>query len=654
MATVRMRKLKIVGGDNDKKTILKLLTRSGCFEVCEAENAKAEEYRAGIETDILRENQVKVLNAINNLFALNEEDGKKNKKETVRLSLRHEDYAAVKNKEADLLKVCDDLERFNQERIDARSKIKDVEDDNLRLEAYKNVDMPFSHFHDTKTVGVLLAYGPIFASKEEFYSLGCYIEDYSTAEKSLWGILFEKEKREAIVQKLTEREFEICSFDYEKPATELIDENFKEIERLQKIDTEKLKESLENFERMTELKILYDILGIELEQTEAESKFFKFEDTVTIEGWTPEKNCALIEAKIKEEIENIFVESRDVIAGDEPPSLSVNAKLFRPFEGVTKGYGSHSYGEKDPTPFMSVFFFIFFGIMLGDAGYGLILALGGFAACLFLNREKSFKRSVLMFAICGISGIIFGLLFGGFFASGLLPPLWFNPMDDPIMMMIFSLALGVVHLLTGYTLRTVATIRKGIIPGQSTGTRIIRILDGIFDSLFMYMLFSGVLLLLMPIVFSDSEFPFTMIGIILLAGTLAGILLTGGRRSKTISGKFAGGFGGLYKLISVFSDVLSYSRLFGLALASGAIAMAFNELGMLVFSIPIAGYILGPVVFIVVHLFNLVLAALAAYVHDIRLQYVEFFGKFYEGSGRAFSPIGENTRFVIFSWNKEN
>jgi len=184
--------------------------------------------------------------------------------------------------------------------------------------------------------------------------------------------------------------------------------------------------------------------------------------------------------------------------------------------------------------------------------------------------------------------------------------------------------------------------------GLSKKERILRVLDGIFYSLFMYTLFGAVLMIALPLALTDPTFPFMTVGIVLIVITLVGILATAGRNAKSWGGRVAGGFGGLYRLINVFTDVLSYARLFGLALASGAIAMAFNEIGMLVFSIPVIGYVLGAIALAVLHIFNFALSALAAYVHNIRLSYVEFYGKFYEGGGHLFAPLGENTKYVKF------
>jgi len=672
MATARMRKLKIVGRKDDQKAILELLTRSGCFEVSEAEKAIPEIYKPGPEAESLKSKQAKVAFAIEYLNAINLEARELNKKTQKaekkrqtndselfeiskhsssfsRTSLSYEDYDAVRINEEEFLTVCDKLEKNSLTRTQAYSKIQEHNNLKLQFELYRNVEAPFSKFRDTKTAGVFLMTGPDGADKQDIEKHGCYVEEYLCKKNSLWGVLCKIKDKPLILRKLKALNFEQCTFLYEKTAQELIKEANSEIEKLERLFRKKTREALAYQSRLNELKAFYDVLEFDIEHIAVEPNLYKTETSVIIEGWAPETAVASINKKLKKEIAGIYVESRGVEKGDEPPSMLANLRIVRPFESVTKGYSAPSYGDVDPSIVMSFFFFIFFGIMLADAGYGLIMAVVGLLVGAFVKLETPLRRMILMFGICGISGIIFGFLFGGFFAIEGLPPLWFNPLDDPITMLAFSLGLGAVHLLAGYTLKTVGSIRTSLMPeGLSGGNRVLRIIDGLFDSIFMYALFGGILFFLLPMLFSGSNFPFTAVAIALLAVALTGILLTTGRKSKSLGGKVVGGLGGLYRLINVFSDVLSYARLFGLALASGAIAMAFNQIGMLVIDVPFVGYVLGVIALVVLHGFNFVLSALAAYVHNIRLQYVEFFGKFYDGNGRLFAPLGENTKYVRF------
>jgi len=573
MPTVKMRKLKITALKSDKKAVLQLLTQSGCFEVSKAEDIESDEYRTLDAGAVQKATQARVAFAIDYLKTLSDEAKELNKEITAakdksefaelfnvsgkegwteRLELGQKEYAAIREKESELFSVIEELEKSNSRREGLEQKIIGLKELNRELGAYKSIDMPFSKFADTRTVSVLLAIKQGgTADKSDLKKFECYIQEYPSEYSTLWGVLCKSEDKAVVLRKLKSLGFTLCPFDYDKTAAEVIAENRAEVKESEALIIEQFRNGLSYLDRLTELKTLYDVIGLDIEYTAAEANIFATDKTVTVEGWVPASAASAVEKRLRAEIKDAEVESRAVKLGDDPPSLSVSNKLTRPFESVTKGYGAPTYGEADPSPVMSIFFFIFFGIMLADAGYGLIMAVAGIGIGLFARRmETGLKRMVLMFGICGVSGVIFGLLFGGVFAIEGLPALWFNPMDDPVMMLIFSLALGAVHLLTGYTLKTIKVIRADVALSSDKKSGAARVFDGLFDSLFMYMLFGGILVLLLPMLF-ESSFPFTTVAAVMLVSALIGILFTGGRRAPGIGGKVAGGFGGLYKLINV-------------------------------------------------------------------------------------------------------
>lgn len=210
-------------------------------------------------------------------------------------------------------------------------------------------------------------------------------------------------------------------------------------------------------------------------------------------------------------------------------------------------------------------------------------------------------------------------------------------MEEPLMMLGVSIALGAVQLLAGYALHSAKMFRNG------------KPLDAVFDSLFIFVLFGGLACIALDMLLKPKA-PLITVGLALIIVSLVGILCTAGRHNKGVLSKIMGGFSGLYGLVNLLSDLLSYARLFGLGLASGAIGLAFNTLGSLFFTIPVpvVGYVIGFIILIPLHAFNLGIGVLGAYVHNARLQFLEFYGKFYEGDGRMFSPMGEKTKYVRF------
>jgi V/A-type H+-transporting ATPase subunit I len=246
-------------------------------------------------------------------------------------------------------------------------------------------------------------------------------------------------------------------------------------------------------------------------------------------------------------------------------------------------------------------------------------------------------RMVKLFFYCGISTAFFGALFGGWFGDIVtvagktffnvditVPPIWFNPLDDPMKLLIFCFIIGGIHIFIGMGLSAWLSIKDG------------RPLDAVFDVGLWYLLLIGATLLLIGVIPDVAKW-MAIIGAV-------GILLTAGRNKKGI-GKIIGGLGSLYGITGYLSDVLSYSRLLALGLASSVIASVVNTMGSFGGS-GIKGVVLMTFAFVVGHTYNFAINGLGSFVHSCRLQYVEFFGKFYESGGEAFQPFGENTKYV--------
>jgi len=697
MSVEKISKIKIAADSSKKEKILQLLSRSGYFEVVTADKAEPEDFTA---TDItggeaIVATQAKLALTINYLNEINSEalfsnkkikkgklavapdengntlyDANKIKGSLARLAVNEDELAIIDKNESHLLAIADNLEKTKLERADIEKRIKELKEKSGQLEQFASVTVPFSSFSDTEYTSCFLCYNKspidiVFMSKYD-----CFIEDFNaTCGGTLWGVVCKKEDKKTVLRKLNALEFTLCVYSDNKTAAQIIDETALEIDNLENQFSDSLRVALAFVDRLSEFKTLYDIYLVKQEWRDIEKHFYYDGDTINIEGYVPERFYDVIQNKLKQEIAGIEVTAIALEPLDTPPTLLRNNKVVAPFTGVTTGYAVPEVNRGiDPSPIMSIFFFIFFGMMLADAGYGLVMALVGFLAGKLIKFEKPVKRMIIMFAICGLAGILFGILFGGVF--GIEPiqdimvysiPFTFAPLENPVAMLVLSLVLGAIHLLVGFTLKTIVTIKDSYKKTLTSGKKFKLIMHGLFDSIFMYALFAGVGLVAFPMAMEmvapdvdisglQNAIPFSTIALVLVIFALAGIVLTSGRRAPTIRGKFAGGFGGLYKLINLFSDVLSYSRLFGLALAGGAIAYAFNEIGLLLMGLlpPGIGHVVAGIILLVLHTFNLALSALAAYVSSIRLNYVEFFGKFYDVDGRAFAPLGEGTKYVVF------
>ena len=360
------------------------------------------------------------------------------------------------------------------------------------------------------------------------------------------------------------------------------------------------------------LKFLADYYAMREEKYQVLSKLAQSRSVFLITGFVPARDAGNLERGLTSRYP-VYVEFTDPDEEEDVPVLLQNNKFAEPVEGIVESYSLPGKGEMDPTAITAPFYYVLFGLMLSDAAYGLIMVFGC-AYCLkkFKNMEPGMRKTLKMFLYSGISTTFWGVLFGSFFGDAVnviattffdrpdirLAPLWFEPVAMPMKMLVFSFAFGIVHLFAGLGAKLYSCIKSG------------HILDGIYDAVFWYLLVGGAIVYILTIdMFTEMfELGFTLpasVGNVAAAAALVGLAL---------------------------------------GLATSVISTVFNQMGsMLGNSIP--GMILFILVFVIGHALNLAINAMGAYVHTNRLQFVEFFGKFYEGGGRKFSPFAIHTKY---------
>ena len=393
------------------------------------------------------------------------------------------------------------------------------------------------------------------------------------------------------------------------------------------------KEEIENYA---------DFFAVEADRQRIREKLLKTNSTFMLEGWLPIRTKDAVSQIL--DANDAYYKFRDPEEGEEVPVLLENKSFFAPTEAVTEMYSLPSYFGFDPTSIYSLFYIIFFGMMFSDAGYGLLLAVGCGVILKKFELEGTMYKMIKLFFYSGISTIIWGVLFGGFFGDligvfsstflggdAAFNAVWFNPLDDPMKLLIFSLILGVIHLFIGMGIAAYMQIREG------------KIADAIAEEGVWYLEILGLAAWLGGSAAFDSQVLST-IGMWMSIIGAAGILIAGGRGKKGF-GRITGGLANLYNITSWISDILSYARLLALGLATGVIAQVVNTMGSL-FGGGVAGLIFFVLVFFAGHAINFAINMLGAFIHSARLQYVEFFGKFYVDGGEAFDPFRRKTKFV--------
>jgi V/A-type H+-transporting ATPase subunit I len=427
------------------------------------------------------------------------------------------------------------------------------------------------------------------------------------------------------------------------------------------IEAEKEIKSYED--KLDDLYFLQDYDTMRTEKYEVISHLLQTSKVFVMTGYIPEVETKNIIELLNERFE-IAIELEQPDMDEEVPIMFKNNGFSNPLENTVEAFSPPGKGELDPTMVMSLFYYLLFGLMLSDAGYGALIAIGcGVLLVKFKNTlEISMRKTLKMYLFCGISTVFWGIMFGSYFGDIVdivsesffgqkitIPPLWFFPVNEPMRMLSFSLLLGLLHLLTGLGMKLYQCMKHKDYK------------SALYDVvLWFVLLISTVLLLLsMQMVVDILSIDFILpsaVGSIsgIFAGLAAiGIVLTNGRESRNPFKRFLKGLYALYGITGYLSDVLSYSRLLALGLATGVIASVINKMAAMV-----TGGIIGAFFFILIviggHTLNIGINALGAYVHTNRLQYVEFFGKFYEGGGRMFNPFSARTKYYKFKEKIKN
>lgn len=392
--------------------------------------------------------------------------------------------------------------------------------------------------------------------------------------------------------------------------------------------------SLEN------LKIVGDYM---LWKKEKHEYIVSAENTQTVlvfEGWCPEKKFNALESAIKEETSKFSIEKISTPKGEEPPVEIENNKIIQPFETITRLYGLPGSRDLDPTIFLAGFFFLFFGMSLTDVGYGLFLFATTALALRFFKLPSTVKPLVKLLMLGGIASFIAGLFFGGYLGIDMskLPAFLqaiqtFDPIKNPLPIFYLSLALGVIQVLFGLVLKIYQYAREN------------ELKEGLLESGPWITIFLSLILLggnATGYIGGNAQL-YTW----LVYGSFLFLFLASARKGTSLGSKLVSGLVGIYDSVGFFSDVLSYSRLLALGLATSALAFAVNLIAAIIGDmVPYVGGVLMVIILVVGHLFNLAVNTLGAFIHSARLQFVEFFGKFITSSGRNFTPFKRSERYV--------
>ncbi len=628
---VPMKRLTLVALKADEEAILQALQRAGAVEVIS--RADVSDERAGDEHLL---SQVQRLESAAQLLKRYGEKPPMGPKPEVSAE---ELFASV----PEAARLLERTEELDKSLAAVRAEIDKKENLIESLRPWRQLDARVEDIHATRSVRYAVGFLPV-STVAQVEEAGFPVEAFPGVREAAVLIACAASEYEEMQRTLKELDFAEFAF----PAmTGTPAENIRALEKetaaLRETEAETVAALGEVAKQRALLLEGLDAATIERDRALSKAGVEKTSAAFILEGWVRADEEEKAQKAVASAAEVFSFETRAPLEEEAPPSAMKNKKLIEPFESIVTMYAYPSYRGVDATAVMAPFYFLFFGMMLSDSGYGLALFLGGLLFSKFMKPQGNMAKLARVITFGGLSAFVCGPFIGTFFGMSWndmfhtdIFPLLFDPMVDVMPMMLLSCGLGLVHMYTGIIVKMYMCFRDG--DPQSA----------IFDQLSWILLLTGLILL-----FALPALKTVALVLTILGGGM--LLLFSGRSKKNPILRVGSGLGALYNITGYLSDILSYVRIFALGLVSGAMGMVFNLIGGMVYDafggLGVVGVVLGCIlagaVLLVLHVFSLFINTLGAYAHCARLQFIEFFGKFYEADGRAFKPLRFNTRNVI-------
>lgn len=643
MAIAKMNHFNLYTMSSDTDEILSLIQNFGDVHISDLAD-REELLEGGLEyvseptasTDVQQE----ITRLTHTIELLSKYDDKLGSIESMKKGMKNYTFSEVmaKGAEVDVSKEMNDISKLNRHLEDLEIGISKLNTQLDELTPWKNLQLGKAELSNTRKIDFITGhvlsrqYKSLLEEAEEFTNT--HIELISEMNKNSYILVITTKDERAELDKLLRKYsfFTVNLQGEENPEVEIIKLKDKIEEQNNEIAAtkDKFKEYLYILD---DLKLRYEYLNQVGEKYKSTENLLSTKTVNFIEGYIEtEKSDAFMKA-----LETNFPESYHIemeAADKEDPNVPIvlkNNKFNSAFEMLTKMYALPGYNEIDPTPFLAPFYWLFFGMMIADVGYGIIMLVGTLIALKTFNLSDSMENNIRFFFYMSISTIIWGLIYGSFLGGFIPLPALIDPATDYIELLAISVTFGAVHMFLGLGIKAYTLIRDG------------KPMDAVYDVLFWYMSLMGAIYMILAGVLN---LPGADIGKYIMIAGMIGILLFGGREVKSPGGRFALGAYTLYGISSWLGDFVSYLRLMALGLAGAFIGVAVNMIVGTVAGSGIVGVVFAAVIFIGGHIFNLALSALSAYVHTLRLTFVEFFGKFYDGGGKEFKKIRNKPKYI--------
>lgn len=550
-----------------------------------------------------------------------------------------------------LLKIIDQAEQTQIAIDQLNSECENLTATLNMLTPWATLETPVEEIGGLQQATCLLGLIPsqhIEQAADQLTELGAAIQRLGTSANKRACIIVALNENVADVQKLLRSaEYEPVSFEgMTGTVADLIDRHSKKLDEKRKYLQNHYDNAAELAGNLFKLQILLDHYTNILNREQTRGTAPATEQTVILEAWVKKRNYTLLEQIVSKFPASSLSKIEPAEDEDIPVEIE-NKKPWRPFEVITRLYGMPQRIEVDPTVFLAPFFALFFGLCLTDAGYGLIMVV---LSIYLLRKLQGDKKFAALMVICSLSTIICGALTGGWFGDAVqilgIPPLLkareailrfgFDPAQNPQVFFRLALGIGYIQLLSGILVAFFYKLRQK------------RFIEAICAHLTWFVMlncfaayFFSTKQMLVPEAYGRFFLKFAIIPAILI------VLFS--HNEGGILGRLGMGVFNLFSAIFYIGDILSYVRLMALGMVTAGLAVAINRFGVMASDVKYVGPILAALVLVGGHAFNIGISALGAFVHTLRLQYVEFFPKFFEGGGRLFRPFTKKYDHIYIS-----
>lgn len=635
MAIVKMNKFNLLSFEEKRSSLLNILQDFNYVHFNDLEISEDESYLKEVKNEIKLNALDESLDKLNYSIETVNKFAEKQKFDLKRLDL-DKVYKAGSNFDFNL--IYDELLKLVKEReglVDKKQTISQKIED---LKPWKDIDTNLNSMYDSKRLYVETGsissqfYDALKKTLVEKHLDESLIYRYSEADKLSYIVAMASLEDEEEFKEIL-REFGFVRIKVRAEGS--VQESLKKLEAERKsieADIEKLEANIADFSKYMEDFYLYESYLKNERKKEASAEFFlRTKSMDVIEGYLPADMTEKFKKDLEEVLKDNYILDIKEASKDDPlvPIILENNKIVEPYESVVETYALPRYNEFDPSFLVAIFYTIFTGFMIGDLGYGLLGVIATLAALKLKDFPKSTEKMIKLFLGISLSACVFGFIFGSVFGGIIDVPFgWIDTQNDINTLIIISLIIGGAALFIALGMKAYMYIRDG------------KPMDAVYDVLFWYMAVGG------PIYYILSK---NKIGLYLMGIGMVGIVLFAGRDAKSIGGRLGSGLYDLYGITSWVGDFVSFLRLMALVLSGGFVAYAVNVIVKMLFDGGIGGIIGGIIVFVVFQLFNMFLSYLSAYVHSLRLIYVEMFNKFYEGGGVRFREMLEDTKEIIIN-----